>query len=177
MNMTRASRRASSFANAACCLLSFGPVGKYDASCTAKAAACSICTATLWAWVIACDIASTSSSCAAWGKYVKLNTDPYGKDCVDFARRWADLMEAEMATGAQLEKVAKSTCHKADTEGITGFMYGAAVSMLARCWEHGEALRLWHNLKTQIKDEGKRANAKPGAVLNPALLNIRLKSE
>lgn len=110
---------------------------------------------------------------AAWDKYVKANTDPYSKACMDYARRWADLMEARLATGAELEQIAKSASHEADTEGITGFMYGAAVSMLAQCWEHGETLRLWHNLKTQIKDEGEKANANPGAVLNPALLNMR----
>jgi len=32
-------------------------------------------------------------------------------------------------------------------------------------------LRQWHNLKTQIKDEGEKANAS-GGVLNPALLTI-----
>jgi hypothetical protein len=43
--------------------------------------------------------------------------------------------------------------------------------VLASCWEHGEELRRWHNLKTQIRDEGEKAN-ESGGVLNPALLNI-----
>jgi hypothetical protein len=50
-------------------------------------------------------------------------------------------------------------------------MYGAGVSMLSQVWEHGEQLRTWHNLKTQLRDEGERAN-KSGGVLNPALLNV-----
>ena len=50
-------------------------------------------------------------------------------------------------------------------------MYGAAVSTLVAVWEHGEALRRWHNLKTQIGNEGERANAS-GGVLNPALLTV-----
>ena len=50
-------------------------------------------------------------------------------------------------------------------------MYGCAVSALGLFWEHGEELRQWHNLKTQIKDEGEKANAS-GGVLNPALLTI-----
>jgi hypothetical protein len=50
-------------------------------------------------------------------------------------------------------------------------MYGCAVSILAKCWQHGDQLRRWHNLKTQIRDEGERAN-ESGGVLNPALLNI-----
>ncbi len=28
----------------------------------------------------------------------------------------------------------------ADTEGITGFMYGFAVSILSQCWEYGKYL-------------------------------------
>jgi len=38
-------------------------------------------------------------------------------------------------------------------------------------WAHGEALRLWHNLKYQLRDEGEKAN-ETGGVLNPALLNL-----
>jgi len=33
-------------------------------------------------------------------------------------------------------------------------MYGAAVAILSKVWKHGEELRRWHNLKTQIGDEG-----------------------
>lgn len=76
-----------------------------------------------------------------------------------------------MEKGEKLEDVANECSNEADTEGITGFMYGAAVSVLASCWEHGEELRRWHNLKTQIRDEGEKAN-ESGGVLNPALLNI-----
>jgi len=50
-------------------------------------------------------------------------------------------------------------------------MYGCAVVILSKCWEHGEALRRWHNKDTQIGDEGDRAN-ESGGVLNPALLSI-----
>jgi len=77
-----------------------------------------------------------------------------------------------MAKGKKLEEIAHSTSHKADTDGITGFMYGAAVETLANVWEHGEALRQWHNLETQIGTEGEEAN-KRGATLDPALLVIK----
>lgn len=50
-------------------------------------------------------------------------------------------------------------------------MYGCAVNILSHCWIHGETLRLWHNLKTQIKHEGEEANEK-GGVLNPAIINL-----
>ena len=108
---------------------------------------------------------------AGWDKGLENNQDPYGNRCFTYARDWADLMEAEMAKGAKLEDIAKETSHKADTDGITGFMYGAAVSILSKVWEHGEQLRRWHNLDTQIGNEGEKAN-KSGGVLNPALLNL-----
>jgi hypothetical protein len=107
----------------------------------------------------------------AWDKWVSSNTDPYGKAIIIYAERWADLMEERMADGAPLTEVALQTSHKADVEGITGFMYGAAVSVLATSWAHGEELRRWHNLDTQIGTEGEKANEK-GTVLNPALLNM-----
>lgn len=107
----------------------------------------------------------------AWKSWVDHNTDPYGAACVRYAERWADLMEQRMANDAELEDIAKEASHEADTEGITGFMYGYAVQILAGCWKHGERLRKWHNLDTQLGTEGIKAN-EDGGVLNPALLCI-----
>ena len=106
-----------------------------------------------------------------WDDGVKKNTDPYGAQVYIFAQAWAELMEARLAAGDKLEDIAKETSHEADTTGITGFMYGCAVSILAECWKHGEELRTWHNLDTQLGNEGEKANVS-GGVLNPALLNI-----
>ncbi len=96
---------------------------------------------------------------------------PYGHGVMTYAEDWANFMERDMAAGKTLEECAEGTSREADTDGITGFMYGAAVSTLAAVWEHGDALRRWHNLKTQIGTEGERAN-ESGGTLNPALLNI-----
>ncbi len=106
-----------------------------------------------------------------WNIGVGKNRDFYGSGVYRFAQRWAEMMEAEIAAGKTLESIAKETSRTADTEGITGFMYGCAVSILAGVWEYGEALRRWHNVDTQIGDEGHLANER-GGVLNPALLNI-----
>lgn len=108
---------------------------------------------------------------AAWDKWRTNNTDPYGSAVIRYAARWAAMMEACMIAGQKLEDVAKQASHDADVEGITGFMYGAAVTVLASCWEHGEALRRWHNRDTQLHDEGDRANEE-GGVLNPAVLSL-----
>jgi hypothetical protein len=106
-----------------------------------------------------------------WAKTVAANDDPYGACGVRFAARWANYMEREMANGASLKDIADTASHEADKEGIAGFMYGCAVSVLSKVWKHGEELRRWHNLKTQIGNEGERAN-ESGGTLNPALLSI-----
>lgn len=106
-----------------------------------------------------------------YADYKAKNTDPYGAEVVRYGEAWADLMETHMANGQKLADCAKLASHEADTDGITGFMYGCAVKALAHFWEHGEALRLWHNLDAQINDEGVKAN-ESGGVLNPAILNI-----
>lgn len=117
---------------------------------------------------------------AKWRRIVEVNKpsddDPgYGMAVVTYARRWAEMMEAAMEKGETLEQCAKRISHEANTEGITGFMYGMAVSILSKCWAHGEELRKWHNLKTQLHDEGEMANAEAGAVLNPAILTVKTK--
>lgn len=108
---------------------------------------------------------------AAWQSWVEANTDPYGSACVRYAELWGRLMQVRIARGENLDQCAEETSHIANTDGITGFMYGCAVGMLAKAWEYGEQLRRWHNLKHQIQHEGEEAN-KTGGVLNPALLTI-----
>ena len=111
---------------------------------------------------------------AAWKKWRDANMDGfYGQAIIEYAERWANLVE-ERAVGDEtlLESVVKQASRDADdTEGITAFMYGAAVSVLANSWAWGERLRKWHNLDIQIGHEGERANEGKG-VLNPALLNL-----
>jgi hypothetical protein len=97
------------------------------------------------------------------------NLDPYGHACFTYAERWAELLEKEIEeTGKEPQKViiecAEQFGHKADTEGITGYMYGCAVSILAQCWEHGEELRKWHNKQYDHDGDG---------VVNPAVITIK----
>jgi len=106
-----------------------------------------------------------------WQKFKEANTDGYGGGVVIYAERWARLMQVEMTKGKNLEDVASATSQEADLEGITGFMYGCAISTLSQCWKYGEQLRRWHNIDTQLGDEGEKAN-ESGGVLNPALLSI-----
>ncbi len=103
------------------------------------------------------------SDVAAWATTVETNTDPYSAACVQYAENWGCLMQAAIGGGAKLADVAKQLSHDADTDGITGFMYGAAVNILSHCWVHGEDLRKWHNGEYGHDGEG---------VVNPAVLTI-----
>lgn len=96
----------------------------------------------------------------------------YSKGVIDFTERWAALMEARLDQGENLADIARQTSNEADTEGITGFMYGCAVQALAHFWEYGGQLRRWHNLDCQIGNEGERAN-ESGGILNPAIITIK----
>jgi len=116
-----------------------------------------------------------SAAKEGWEKGLAKNQDPYGNAVYRYASEWATLMEVRIAKGEKIKDFAEATSREADDEGITGFMYGCAVSMLASWWLHGEALRLWHNRKTQIGTEGDEANEN-GGVLNPAILNISPKA-
>ena len=106
-----------------------------------------------------------------WNEFVTKNSvDPYSNGVVTYAKAWAELMEKVLAPGGMVvAEIAKQASHDADTEGITGFMFGAAVHTLSDVWVYGEELRRWHNLDSQIGDEGEKAN-ESGGVLNPALL-------
>lgn len=110
---------------------------------------------------------------AKWKEGIKAQKGHgYGLAVYTYAEYWARLMQKKMAEGYKLEAIADECSNKADIPcGITGFMYGCAVSSLAHCWKHGEQLRRWHNKKTQLGNEGDKAN-ESGGVLNPALLSI-----
>jgi glutathione S-transferase len=122
-----------------------------------------------------------------WPPYEQLTDDQrgdcYGAIVVIAAERWAEAMEAMLEEDATrldtadptVADIAAACFRRIDRDlgslGLTGFQYGAAVSILAQVWEHGEELRRWHNLDTQIHHEGERAN-ETGGVLNPAVLTL-----
>lgn len=102
-----------------------------------------------------------------WQSWIDANQDGYGSACVHYAEYWARLMQAKFVDGytpEYLAEIAENTGHEADVEGIIGFMYGAAVSMLADAWVYGDDLRRWHNKEWGAPD------AK--GTVNPALLTI-----
>lgn len=122
------------------------------------------------AWLAKAPAAMTLRDPAGWQKTVDANRDGYGAAIVDFASRWARIMEARMAEGEAIVDCAEDSSSLADTDGITGFMYGAAVSILSRVWQHGEALRRWHNVHV-AGEQGEKVN-ESGGVINPAIITI-----
>lgn len=94
------------------------------------------------------------------------NTDGYGMGIFRYAEKWADLMETEIEKGAEVKDIADRLSHAADTEGITGYMYGASVSILSQCWEHGDELKKWHNKEYDYEGDG---------IVNPAILTVKTK--
>lgn len=102
---------------------------------------------------------------AAWKDWEEKNKDPYGAATFEYAKGWARLMQAEMSKGKALTECAEKTSHELGFMGITGFMYGCAVSILSKCWRHGEELRKWHNKEYGVSEDKK-------GVVNPAILTI-----
>lgn len=116
------------------------------------------------------------STVEEWKQYTAKCGDAYSMATVNYAVAWADMMEARMKDGKPLAEVAKQASHDADTEGITGFMYGHAARMLVAYWKHGEELRLWFNVDC-APEQGAAVNAMPGKVINPAVLTLVTKED
>lgn len=102
---------------------------------------------------------------AKWDEGSAKNQDGYGAAIYRYASDWARLMQALLKTNPTqtVRDIADKASHNADIEGITGFMYGAAVSILSTCWVNGEDLRKWHNKEYGHEGDG---------VVNPAILTI-----
>jgi hypothetical protein len=100
----------------------------------------------------------------AFNEWKAKNTDDYGTVIFEYAVSWAKLMQVEMSQGKTIPECAEKTSFQLGFLGITGFIYGAAVTILSACWKHGEALKSWHNKKYNHEGEG---------VVNPALLTIK----
>lgn len=91
--------------------------------------------------------------------YVKINShDHYSKEVVDIGERWAILMEKQMAEGKKIADIADTTIHEVNSKDITIFMYKCVISALIQFWEHGEILKLWHNLNMQIDGENEEVS-------------------
>ena len=99
----------------------------------------------------------------AYNDWKSKNTDGYGACIFKYAEGWAKLMQVEIANGKKLVECAEPTSFQLGFLGISGFMYGAAVAILSKCWKHGEELRRWHNKEYNHEGDG---------IVNPAILSV-----
>lgn len=97
----------------------------------------------------------------------KSNNQPSAYSIFRYAEKWADLMESEITKGSKIENIADRLSHEADTDGITGFMYNTAVTILSSFWLYGDDLRMWHNKKYGYEGDG---------LINSSTLTIRGKA-
>lgn len=100
-----------------------------------------------------------------WENCKAINSkDGYSNCVIDYTILWAQYMEYLIAKhDKKLSDVWDMSSHLADIYGITGFMYGCAVSILSSVWKYGEELRVQHNSKYNHEGDG---------VVNPAILTI-----
>lgn len=107
-------------------------------------------------------------------EYVQKNQDPYGKCCVNVARRCMEILDEDKTPLKNGYYPDIHTAHgiicKADDDinagGITGFMAGCVAEMVFQCHERGEEFKDSHN--GEIKSSG---------VVNHALITIETESE
>lgn len=105
---------------------------------------------------------------AGWQEAVRVNSaDPYSNGVTVFAERWARIMQVKLANGEKLEAIADPSVREADVDGITGFMYGCAVSLLAQTWKHGRELNRWHNKQYGVTEDVE-------GTVNPAVLTVNI---
>lgn len=104
---------------------------------------------------------------ALWDDWKSKQSDSYGLGIFEYAERWAGLMEKAVPADKPItHEIMQSTSHEADTDGITGFMYGAAVTTLSKTWTRGEELRILHNADYGV-------SADKDGVVNPAILTLK----
>ena len=73
-----------------------------------------------------------------WKVALRSNSqDPYSYACMRLAAKWASLMEKALAAGESVADCHERLEMEADTEGMTGFMHGAARATLREFWAHG----------------------------------------
>ncbi len=102
---------------------------------------------------------------ADWQKCIDINTDPYGKACVDVARRVMEILDTEETPVTDTNKLVCRADDEIRAGGITGFMAGCVANMVSHCHSRGEEFRKQWN-----KDMGLAEKDDKGGVVNPAIM-------
>jgi len=106
-----------------------------------------------------------------WGEMVRINSDPYGKACVDVTRKVMELLDEDpipLHNGYDDIHTAYGLICKADDDvsggGLTGFMAGCVAQMVFQCHSRGDEFRKSNN-----------GDTKTDGVVNHALLTVEFK--
>lgn len=81
-----------------------------------------------------------------WTNWVERNKEPYGKCCVEVARKVMEFMDEEPGPLNVRELISRSDA-VIDGGGITGFMAGAVAAMVSCCHSRGKSLESCGTLK------------------------------
>ena len=102
-----------------------------------------------------------------WDLWVKNNTDPYGKCCVDVAREAMRMLDEINNNNWDPHDLINQADDNIDAGGITGFMAGAVAQMISHCHSKGDIFREKWNGDYGVEDAD--------GVVNPAILTIEEK--
>ena len=106
-----------------------------------------------------------------WNSYVKKNKEPYGKCCVDVARKTMELLDDDNHKDFDPDQIIIEGEKLAGEEGITGFMAGCIAQMIKECHSRGEEFKKKWNAHWGITEKGKNYKE----AINPALMTINIK--
>ncbi len=105
-----------------------------------------------------------------WNKWVEANDDPYGKACIDVARRVMDYLDDKHVTTLDPHDMICKADKATEAGGITGFMAGCVAQMVSKVHSRGEEFR-----KAWNKDVGSATGQEDAeGVLNPALVTMEV---
>lgn len=104
---------------------------------------------------------------AGWKRCQENNTDPYGKCCVDVARKVMEILDTEPGEIDPHKLICRAD-DETEAGGITGFMAGAVASIVSGCHSRGDEFRLAWNKSNGVTEEKAK-----GGVVNPAILVMK----
>lgn len=112
-----------------------------------------------------------------WNTWVNNNTDPYGKACVDVARRVMELLDEypENDAGYDCHRLICQADKDVGAGGITGFMAGCAAQIVSECHSRGPQFRAKWNY--QLAGEDGDFVTQAGSTINPAMITIGMIGE
>lgn len=100
-----------------------------------------------------------------WENCKRLNSgESYSRAIIRYTILWVQYMEyLTKKYGMEMSEIWDRCSDLANVDGVTGFMYGAAASIISRVWQSGEEFRKCYNSKWNYSGAG---------TVNPAMLAV-----